>query len=346
MGPFKFKFQTHFVASNDGTTLQVYELTEFAITHDPSSIQPKTHLKEVANIHPYLDLRTIITHTGLLFPKGKGRIEGREAHTLAQHLSQLRLLVNPNGYCLQDVIQLRMYTEFKIHYLRLNDLFQWSQYGVETSRSAQVEWNRTEFNHHRGGGPSSRPMSRYKVMSKVEHYKWEKDMRDSKEKNEKQRRKTEEKGSEFERRLKEKDEEIESTRHDLKRVSEMTAEFPGKQDSLEKKESEIEKLKKEKEEAEEYLKSLKQTVNHARSYLPEPAVVADNVKKTAAVIGNVASAAGSAAYTAGKATAQTAAAVGSYLYKYTPAARAEAERQRKMYKNLNKRENNWPPPKG
>ncbi|CAN1191137.1 hypothetical protein LINPERHAP2_LOCUS40883 [Linum perenne] len=38
-------------------------------------------------------------------------------------MSQLRLLVNPNGYCLQDVIQLRMYTEFNIHYLRLNDLF-------------------------------------------------------------------------------------------------------------------------------------------------------------------------------------------------------------------------------
>ncbi|CAN1343276.1 hypothetical protein LINPERPRIM_LOCUS39743 [Linum perenne] len=338
MGPFKFKSQTHFVASSDGTTLQVYELTESAITH-PSSIQPKTHLKEVANIHPHPNIRTIMTHTGLLFPNGQGRIEGREAlATLAQHLSQLRLLVNPNGYCLQDVIQLRMYTEFNIHYLRLNDLFQWSQYGAETSRWAQFDWKRTEFNHHRGGGPSSRPMSRYKVMSKVEHDKWERDMRESKEKMEKQRRKMEKKGSEFERRLKEKDDEMESTKHDLKRVSE-------KQDLLEKKESELERLKKEKEEAGEYLKSLKQTVNYARSYLPEPAVVVDNVKKTATVAGNVASAAGSAAYAAGKATAQTAAAVGSYLYKYTPAARAEAERQRKMYKELNKRVRVYPPPK-
>ncbi|CAN1191151.1 hypothetical protein LINPERHAP2_LOCUS40893, partial [Linum perenne] len=60
--------QTHFVASTDGTTLQVYELTGFAITHDPSSIQPKTHLKEVANIHSYPNLRTIMTQPGFCSP--------------------------------------------------------------------------------------------------------------------------------------------------------------------------------------------------------------------------------------------------------------------------------------
>ncbi|CAN1191154.1 hypothetical protein LINPERPRIM_LOCUS39734, partial [Linum perenne] len=122
--------------------------------------------------------------TGLLFPNKRDRIEEREVlTTLAQHLSQLRLLVNPNGYCLQDVFQFCMYIEFNIHFLRLNDLFQWSQYVVETSRWAQFEWTRTECNHHRGGGPSSRAMSRYKVMGKVEHDKWEKDMRDLQEKN-------------------------------------------------------------------------------------------------------------------------------------------------------------------
>ncbi|CAN1191157.1 hypothetical protein LINPERPRIM_LOCUS39732 [Linum perenne] len=215
-----------------------------------------------------------------------------------------------------------MYTEFNIHYLRMNDLFQWSQYGVETSRWAQVEWNRTEFNLRRGGGPSSRPMSRDKVMSQVDHDKWEKDMRASKEKNEKQRRRMEKKGSKIEKRLKRKDDEIESTRHDQKRVLEMTAEFAKKQDLLEKKESELERLKREKEETEEHLNNLKQTVNNFTSYISETAVVG-GVKKTAIVMRKV--------------TKKMVVAAGSYLYR---TARAQVHKRRNQHDYV------FPPPRG
>ncbi|CAN1815003.1 hypothetical protein LINPERHAP1_LOCUS27288 [Linum perenne] len=144
MAPFDFKSATHFVASSDGITLQVYEFTE--PTNNPSSIQ-KPHFKHVAKICHETSkeeggAKTTSSYDALLFPEDHGRIEGREGLTmLAQHLAQLHLVVSPQGYCFQDV-------DLEIHYLRLNDLFCWSHHGVESMASTtNTVWTRSELKH-------------------------------------------------------------------------------------------------------------------------------------------------------------------------------------------------------
>ncbi|CAL1380171.1 unnamed protein product [Linum trigynum] len=147
---FDFKSDKHFVASFDKTTIHVYELTNPTI--HPSRIR-KTHWREVANItlapyhrdrgddekdqsdsdadDPAADEEEEESYNGLMFFDGHGKIEGQEALTkLAQHLTRLRLIVSPQGHIYQDVSELGEHKEFGIHYLRLNDLFNWTDHGV------------------------------------------------------------------------------------------------------------------------------------------------------------------------------------------------------------------------
>ncbi|CAN1750862.1 hypothetical protein LINPERHAP1_LOCUS4176 [Linum perenne] len=146
MAPFIFKSDNHFVASSDGTTLQVYELTKPLI--HPSSIR-NTHWNEVAKINIGLrhDTNEGISYNGLLFFDGHGRIEGRATlTTLAHHLMLLRLRVSPEGYCFQDVTDLGNYADFGIHYLFLNDLFCWPRHGVELVTI--TNWHRWDLEYH------------------------------------------------------------------------------------------------------------------------------------------------------------------------------------------------------
>ncbi|CAN1127910.1 hypothetical protein LINPERPRIM_LOCUS29900 [Linum perenne] len=157
MSPFDFKLQNHFVASSDGTTLKVYELTNHTTAAAASSIR-KIHWREVAHITPrdYNDADDDADSDneggedsidGLLFFDGHGRITGRSALTkLAQHLRRLRLLVSPEGYCFQDVKDLGEYSDFGIHYLRLNDLFSWPHHGVDLATTA-TPWARSELKY-------------------------------------------------------------------------------------------------------------------------------------------------------------------------------------------------------
>ncbi|CAI0554633.1 unnamed protein product [Linum tenue] len=70
------------------------------------------------------------SYNGLMFFDGHGKIEGQEALTkLAQHLTRLQLRVSPQGHSFQDV-ELGEHKDFGIHYLRLNDLFNWPDHGV------------------------------------------------------------------------------------------------------------------------------------------------------------------------------------------------------------------------
>ncbi|CAI0407380.1 unnamed protein product [Linum tenue] len=143
MAPFDFKSNKHFVASSDGATLQVYELTKPTLTH-PSSIR-KTHWREVANINTSLDDDDDMAEQTK--NDGHGRIEGREAVTkLAQHLKLLSLMVSPGGHCFQDVNEMGEYVEFGAHYLRLNDLFSWPHHGV--GLAATTGWGRSELRYH------------------------------------------------------------------------------------------------------------------------------------------------------------------------------------------------------
>ncbi|CAI0428836.1 unnamed protein product [Linum tenue] len=133
---FDFKSDKHFVASSDKITIHVYELTNLTI--HPSRIR-KTHWREVASITPAPDHQDggdddeeeEESYNGLMFFDGHGKIEGQEALTkLAQHLTRLRLIVSPQGQSFQDVAELGEHKEFGIHYLRLNDLFNWPDHGV------------------------------------------------------------------------------------------------------------------------------------------------------------------------------------------------------------------------
>ncbi|CAN1190943.1 hypothetical protein LINPERPRIM_LOCUS39835 [Linum perenne] len=148
MALFDFKSDNHFVASSDGTILQVYELFSHAI--NLPSIQ-KSHWKKVATIQMSLDeddddYEDEVSYNGLLFFDGHGRIEGRKALTmLAQHLKELHLLVSPEGYCFQEVSEFGVYSDFGIHYMRLNDLFSWPRHKVDLATTNV--WSRLELKY-------------------------------------------------------------------------------------------------------------------------------------------------------------------------------------------------------
>ncbi|CAN0903802.1 hypothetical protein LINGRAHAP2_LOCUS22749 [Linum grandiflorum] len=152
MAPFDFKSSNHFVASSDGTTLQVHELTANHMVH-PFSIR-KAHWKQVANINmtsleddddPDEETEQI-SYDGLLFFDGHGRTEGSKALTvLAKHPKGLRLLVNPEGYCFEESMEFADYADFGIHYVRLNDLFSWPHHRVNLATTSV--WSRSELKY-------------------------------------------------------------------------------------------------------------------------------------------------------------------------------------------------------
>ncbi|CAN1178359.1 hypothetical protein LINPERHAP2_LOCUS33628 [Linum perenne] len=65
---------------------------------------------------------------------------------LAQHLKELHLLVSPEGYCFQDVSEFGVYSDFGIHYVRLNDFFSCPRHKVELV-SISV-WSRLELKYN------------------------------------------------------------------------------------------------------------------------------------------------------------------------------------------------------
>ncbi|CAN0903798.1 hypothetical protein LINGRAHAP2_LOCUS22749 [Linum grandiflorum] len=197
MAPFDFKSSNHFVASSDGTTLQVHELTANHMVH-PFSIR-KAHWKQVANINmtsleddddPDEETEQI-SYDGLLFFDGHGRTEGSKALTvLAKHPKGLRLLVNPEGYCFEESMEFADYADFGIHYVRLNDLFSWPHHRVNLATTSV--WSRSELKYQVP-----------KPKKKLEELK-----RQLKEKDEELEKADEVKDGELEKLRKEKDEEM------------------------------------------------------------------------------------------------------------------------------------------
>nr|AER92600.1 hypothetical protein [Linum usitatissimum] len=254
MAPFDFKSTNHFVASSDGTTLQIYNLMAKAMVH-PFSIR-KAHWEEVANINMITledddddDEETQqISYDGLLFFDGHGRIEGTKAVTvLAQHLKRLRLLVNPEGYCFQESVEL---ADFGIHYLRLNDLFSWPHHGVNLATTSV--WGRSELkyqvtkpkptttaDHHHEHGANH-------LQNKLEELK-----RLLKEKEDELEKADEVKDEELENLRKEKDEEMRVLR---KKKDEEKVKARKAEEALEKLKEEIEDSKESKDEEMEQLR--------------------------------------------------------------------------------------------
>ncbi|CAN1184786.1 hypothetical protein LINPERHAP2_LOCUS37182, partial [Linum perenne] len=254
---FDFKSENHFVASSDGIILQVYDLTNHSIQ--------KTHSKKVATIQTVLDGDDDdeVPYNGILFFDGLGRIEGQKAlTTLAQHLKSLHLLVSPEGYCFQDVSELGVYSDFGIHYLRLNDLFSWPCHGVELATTSNV-WSRVKLKYHLpkhkntsskptvGGGVSKEKYAELGKLVKEKDEELEKLKEEMEEELEKQKEDMEDaikaKNEELQKFNKEKDEEI---RKILKRKDVDLRALQNKKDDGDEKSKKIEELKKKKEEME------------------------------------------------------------------------------------------------
>ncbi|CAN0903813.1 hypothetical protein LINGRAHAP2_LOCUS22752 [Linum grandiflorum] len=239
MAPFDFKFSNHFVASSDGTTLQVHELTANHMVHS-FSIR-KAHWKQVANINKEDDDHEDteqISYDGLLFFDGHGRIEGTKALTvLAQHLKRLRLLVNPEGYCFQESMELADYADFGIHYLRLNDLFSWPHHGVDLATTSV--WSRSELKYQ---------VPKPKRTKKLEELK-----RQLIEKDEELEKADEVKDEELDKLKREKDEEIRLLR---KKKDEEKAKARKAEEALEKLKEEMDDAKESKDEETELLRKL------------------------------------------------------------------------------------------
>ncbi|CAN1750850.1 hypothetical protein LINPERHAP1_LOCUS4176 [Linum perenne] len=231
MAPFIFKSDNHFVASSDGTTLQVYELTKPLI--HPSSIR-NTHWNEVAKINIGLrhDTNEGISYNGLLFFDGHGRIEGRATlTTLAHHLMLLRLRVSPEGYCFQDVTDLGNYADFGIHYLFLNDLFCWPRHGVELVTI--TNWHRWDLEYHyRPRNEKTSKSLTGNVVSKEKYLELKKLLEDEHEELEK---------------LKEEMNEANETKNE-ERIAELVKLKEELEEANEIKDEELQKLRKEKEE--------------------------------------------------------------------------------------------------
>ncbi|CAL1387790.1 unnamed protein product [Linum trigynum] len=264
---FDFKSDNHFVSSSDSTTLRVCELSNHAI--HPASIR-KAHWKEVGSISVVDrddnstrevddDMEGEQCYEGLLFFDGHGKIEGQRALTkLAEELTRLGLMVSPGGYCYQDVTELREHKDFGVHYLRLNDLFNWSIHDVYSARI--TTWKRVVLKYivpkHKkipkssmvGGGVSKEKYEELKMMLN--------------EKEEELEKVTAKMEDEMEKMTDERDEELRKIQQEMK-------------EAIDKKDVELRKVKKEKgeelrklrKEKDEEMRKLKREMHDEREML-------------------------------------------------------------------------------
>ncbi|CAI0554625.1 unnamed protein product [Linum tenue] len=235
---FDFKSDKHFVTSSDETAIRVCELSDPTI--HPSYIR-KTHWKEVGTIiildsddnGDDKDLAEEQYYDGLLFFDGHGKIEGQEALTkLARHLTRSGLIVNPGGYCFQDVTELGEHRDSEAHYLRLNDLFSWANHGIELVRITM--WSRLELKY---------TVSRKKKISKqlmvgggVSKEKYEELKRMLSKKDEELEKVTNEMEDEIQKLTEKKEEELQKLREEM-------------EETIEKKDAELRKVKRQRDEA-------------------------------------------------------------------------------------------------
>ncbi|CAN1253966.1 hypothetical protein LINPERPRIM_LOCUS8487 [Linum perenne] len=242
---FAFSSNNHFVASSDVTVLHNYELTKSSI--HLSSIQ-KADWKTLATIDTNIKdedisskVSNVMSYNGLMFFDGHGRIKGRKALTmLAQHLKELHLLVSPEGYCFQDVSEFGVYSDFGIHYVRLNDFFSCPRHKVELV-SISV-WSRLELKYNLSKHKNTPKPNVDGGLSKEKYVKLEKTVKAKDEELEKLKE-LEKINEDLEEANRVKDEELQKLAMS-KNISEM-------QKQLKKKDDELHILKKKKANEEE-----------------------------------------------------------------------------------------------
>ncbi|CAI0429432.1 unnamed protein product [Linum tenue] len=156
MAPFEFNSTTHFVASSESTTIDVYELTPS--TTSPSSAVRTTDWKIIATVAATSHHQQENQYDALkLFEE---EITGRDLSNLAEDLSQSHFYVNPLGNCLIDVSAGDgefVDPAFGVQFFRLNDTFNWSQYGAVNPPPSSTVGNLWDTRHgfpHRSGEKS------------------------------------------------------------------------------------------------------------------------------------------------------------------------------------------------
>ncbi|CAN1178363.1 hypothetical protein LINPERHAP2_LOCUS33628 [Linum perenne] len=216
---FAFSSNNHFVASSDVTVLHNYELTKSSI--HLSSIQ-KADWKTLATIDTNIKdedisskVSNVMSYNRLMFFDGHGRIKGRKALTmLAQHLKELHLLVSPEGYCFQDVSEFGVYSDFGIHYVRLNDFFSCPRHKVELV-SISV-WSRLELKYNLSKHKNTPKPNVDGGLSKEKYVKLEKTVKAKDEELEKLKEKMKKKDEEEETKAR-RTEEIEKVNEELEK---------------------------------------------------------------------------------------------------------------------------------
>ncbi|CAI0455835.1 unnamed protein product [Linum tenue] len=133
MAPFELNSTTHFVASSDSTTIDIYELT--TSKDSPPSAVKATDWKILATAAVTSHHQPEDQHDALkLFDEV---ITGRNLRNLAEDLSQFHFYVNPLGNTFIDVSAGG--GQFGVQFFRLNDTFNWSQYGAFNPPPAEAK---------------------------------------------------------------------------------------------------------------------------------------------------------------------------------------------------------------
>ncbi|CAN1253967.1 Laminin subunit alpha-2 [Linum perenne] len=189
-----------------------------------------------------------------MFFDGHGRIKGRKALTmLAQHLKELHLLVSPEGYCFQDVSEFGVYSDFGIHYVRLNDFFSCPRHKVELV-SISV-WSRLELKYNLSKHKNTPKPNVDGGLSKEKYVKLEKTVKAKDEELEKLKEKMDdviqEKEEELQKKINEDLEEANRVKDEELQKLAMSKNISEMQKQLKKKDDELHILKKKKANEEE-----------------------------------------------------------------------------------------------
>ncbi|CAI0455462.1 unnamed protein product [Linum tenue] len=140
MAPFELNSTIHFVASSDSRTIDVYELT--TSKDSPPSAVKATDWKIVANV-------TVMTSHHQQEGDGYDALKlfdevitGRDLRNLAEDLSRFHFYVNPLGNTFIHVSAGGgefIHPAFGVQFFRLNDTFNWSQYGAFNPPPAEAK---------------------------------------------------------------------------------------------------------------------------------------------------------------------------------------------------------------
>ncbi|CAL1413673.1 unnamed protein product [Linum trigynum] len=152
---YELKSPKQFVASSDKSKIDVYELTRDTSTTNASNVRI-SDWKKVATVLAAASAgcRPPPSDDDAINKKGPApppqphdalkvfsrEIKGQALRNLADDLVQSRLLINREGFCFIDATTL-VDPKFGVQYFRAQDLFAWSQYGVDDDEDKTTTWN-------------------------------------------------------------------------------------------------------------------------------------------------------------------------------------------------------------